>query len=486
MKLVKMDRDEHHLVTMTIAVEAQEFEEAVQKAYKKNVGRMNVPGFRRGKAPRKMVEKLYGEGVFYEDAVGEVYPKAFAQAVEESDLEPVERADVSVDEVSAQGFTFTARVHVRPTVTLGTYKGLEASCVVAEVTEQEVDEELQHIQSRHARLIQVERPLQDGDTALFDFEGFVDGAPFEGGEAKGYSLQIGSGRFIPGFEGQMIGMKVEEEKDVNVTFPEEYHAPELAGKEAVFKVKLLEVKETEKPELDDEFAKDASEFDTLEELRGDIRAKKAKEYETQAQDAFERELTRQVTENMTVDIPDAMIQEQQNNMLQDFSYRLSSQGLDMASYLQITGMTSEQMQEQMREQAEQVVKANLAYETVAQLEDITVSEEELEQEYEKIAQSYKISAEQVKSSIDARILKRDLARLKASQFVLEQAVKKQESPSTEGNKKTKETSKAKTVGQKTESSKETTAGKTKENVDEAKAAPKTRKKAVKKEEDTEA
>ncbi len=424
MKLVKVERDDNHLATLTVEVDAQEFEKAVEKAYKKGAVRLNVPGFRRGKAPRKMIETLYGTSMFYEDAVNDSYPEVYRAALDESGLEPVEKADVDIQDVSENGYTFTASFHVYPDVTVGEYKGLEGPWAEPAVADEEIDAELARLQERNARLVAVERAIQDGDTAVFDFEGFVDGTPFEGGQASSYSLKIGSGRFIPGFEEQMVGLSAGDEKDVPVTFPEEYHAPELAGKPAVFKIKVHEVKETEKPALDDEFVKDISEFDTLEQFKDDLKAKMLHEREHQVADAFEKALTRQVIDGLVAVIPDVMVEDQLSDMLQDFSYRLSAQGMELSTYLQYTGMSMEDLQNDMREQARDIVKSNLAFEQIAKQEKLEITVEDLEAEYGKIALRYKMPTEQVKAAIPERSLRRDLARLKGSEFVTANAVKK--------------------------------------------------------------
>ncbi len=415
---------ETNRVELEIEVGAEAFEAAVSKAYKKNIGKMNVPGFRKGKAPRHLVEKLYGEGVFYEEAMNDVYPTALDEAIKESDYEYVEdNIDLDVVSVGKEGLVFKAVITVKPEVTLGDYKGLKATKAVKEVTEDDVAAEIEKLQERNSRMVSVDdRSAQDGDTVVFDFEGFVDDVAFDGGKAEKYTLVLGSGQFIPGFEEQIVGKSIDEEFDVNVTFPEDYQAEELAAKEAVFKCKLHEIKVKELPELNDDFAKDCSEFDTLDELKNDAKERLTKANEKAAEDAFEASLLDQLADNMTADIPEAMFKNRVKDHVRDFAYRLQSQGLDLDTYMKYTGMDMEAFEEGFREQAERQVKVRLALEAVVKAEGIEPTEEDIDAEFAKYADTYKMEVEQVKNLIPAEDLARDLAVEKALNFLKENAV----------------------------------------------------------------
>ena len=422
MAVVSMKTNEDKRVVLEISVGAEEFQKAVDAAYRKNIKRMNVPGFRRGHAPRKMVEKLYGEGVFYEEAINNTYPAAYEAAVEEKGIEPVDRAEIAVEKVDADGYTFTATVTVKPEVSLEGYKGLEITKTVRPVTDEEVQRELERQQRQNARLVTVEdRAAAKGDTATIDFEGFVDGKAFEGGKAEHYALVLGSGSFIPGFEEQVVGHKAGDEFDVNVKFPEEYQAEELTGKDATFKIKLHEVQYKELPELDDDFAKDVSEYDTLEELKDSIRKGIADNYERQAEQKVENDLIEQVVNGMKAEIPDAMIESRMEELVQDFEYRISQQGLKLDQYLQYMGMNQDQFKEQFREQADKQVKMRLAMEAIVDKENIEATDEEFEAEVKRIADAYQMEADKVKSLVNVDAVKKDLAVNKAVDFVKEKA-----------------------------------------------------------------
>ncbi len=415
---------ETNRIELEIEVGAEAFEAAVVKAYKKNIKKMAVPGFRKGKAPRHLVEKMYGEGVFYEDAMNDLYPTALDEAIAESGYEYVEdKIDLDVVSVGKEGLVFKAVITVKPEVTLGAYKGLKAAKTVTAVTDEDVAAELVKLQERNSRMVSVEgRAAQDGDTVVFDFEGFVDDVAFDGGKAEKYSLVLGSGQFIPGFEEQIVGKSIDEEFDVNVTFPEDYQAEELAAKAAVFKCKLHEIKTKELPELNDDFAKDCSEFDTLDELKNDIRERLQKANEKSAEDAFEAALLDQLADGMTAEIPEAMYKNRVKDHVRDFAYRLQSQGLDLDTYMKYTGMDMEAFEEGFREQAERQVKVRLALEAVVKAENITVSDDDLNAEYQKYADMYKMEVEQVKTFVPAEDLSRDLAVEKALKFLKENAV----------------------------------------------------------------
>ncbi len=465
MKLLATKKVEENVYELEIRVEAEEFKAACEKSYKKNASKLNIPGFRKGKAPKAMVLKMVGEEYFFDDAINDTYPAAYEAALEESKLEPVDKADVELADVSAEGYTFKAKVTVRPEVKIEGYKGLTAHKSAVEVTDEEVSAELARMADRNSRMITVEdRAAENGDIAVIDFEGFVDDKAFEGGKGENYSLTLGSGQFIPGFEEQVVGHKPEEEFDVNVTFPEEYHAEDLKGKAAVFKVKLHELKKKELPAIDDEFAKDVSEFDTLEELKADIKAKALEHKNHQAEERFENELVEAAAEKVEAIIPQVMFDRKIDDMIQDFGYRLQSQGLNLDTYLQYTGMDMEAFKKSFAPQAEVQVKSTLALQKIAELEDIQVSDEEIEAEYKKTAEAYNIEIDKVKTFIARDSIVSNLTLNKAIDLLKEHAV------IVEGDKEEKPAKKtAKKKAAKTAEA---------EDGEEApkKAAPKTRKK----------
>lgn len=416
----KIDTNKYEL---EIEVDKETFNSAVDKAFKRNASKMNVPGFRKGKAPRAIIERLYGEGVFYEDAVNMVYPTEYEKAVDEAKIEPVDRADIEVVNVGNDGLVFKAKVTVKPEVELGEYKGLKAEKETVSATDDDVDAEISRLQERNARLITIEdRASQKGDVAVIDFEGFVDGVPFEGGKAEKYSLELGAGNFIPGFEEQVEGHKAGDEFDVNVTFPEDYSSEELAGKPAVFKIKLHEIKFKELPAVDDEFAKDVSEFDTIAELRDDIRKKIIEHKEGHAAEEFENKLIDQIIDGLKAEIPEVMVDQAVDNMVGDMDYRLQSQGLNMKTYLQYTGMEMDDYKKSIRPQAERQVKIRLALEKVAELENLEATAEDLENEYKKLAERFKVEVEKVKAAFPSRDIEKDLKMNKAIDFVKANAV----------------------------------------------------------------
>ena len=422
MTVKNVEKLEKSRVAVTVEVGAEEFEAAVAKAYAKARGKLSIPGFRPGKAPRKMIEKLYGAGVFYSDAVDIALPEAYTQAIGQSGLDVVGYPEIEIvdDKIDENGFTFKATVAVYPEVKLGEYKGLTAEKEEIKVSADDVKERLNEMAERNARLVSVDRKAKKGDIAVIDFEGFDNGEAFEGGKGENYELELGSGSFVPGFEDQVIGMKAGEEKDIDITFPENYHA-DLAGKAVVFKVKVHEVKEKEVPAMDDEFAKDVSEFDTLKDLKADLKKKITEERQKDADRVFEENLMNQVAENITADIPDAMIDSRIEELVQDFQYRISQQGLKLEQYLQYMGMTMEQFKEQFREQADKQVKMRLAMEAIVAKESIEATEEEFEAEIKRIADAYQMEADKVKSLVDAAAVKKDLAVNKAIDFVKSKA-----------------------------------------------------------------
>jgi len=417
----KIDTNKYEL---TIKVDAESFEKAIEKAFKKNGKSINMPGFRKGKAPRKMVEKMYGEGVFFEDAINDLYPVALGEAVEEAKLELVARPEVEILSVEkADGFTFKAICITRPEVEVSNYKGIEVEKKVNTVQDEDVDNTIESMRDRNARLVDVtDRSTKDGDTVIFDFDGYVDGTPFEGGKAEAFSLVLGSGQFIPGFEEQMIGKNISEEFEVPVNFPEEYHAEELKGKPAIFKCKLHEIKAKELPELDDEFAIDVSEFNTLDELKADVKAKMVEKNEKETNDSVENDLIDKVIENMTGEIPEEMNESRIDDMMKDFEYRLQSQGMNLETYLQYTGMEMPAFRLTFKEQAEKQVKIRLALEKIVELESIVVDQEAIDAEYARVAESYKMEVEQVKSLIPSEDFEKDLAVNKAIDLIKETAV----------------------------------------------------------------
>lgn len=425
MKLNNVEKKEKNQVALTIAVEPEVFEAACEKSYRRNVGSINIQGFRKGHAPRKMIEKLYGKEIFFEDAMNFCIPDAYEAALKEAALDVVSQPEIGSVDVQEDGtFVFVANVYVKPEVVVKDYKGLEAEREDDTVTDEEVQAELERIQQRNARLVPVEREAQNGDTVNIDFEGFVDGVAFEGGKGEKFDLQLGSGTFIPGFEDQLVGKKAGETCDVNVTFPEEYQEKSLAGKPAVFKCTVNEVKESQKPELDDELAKDVSEFDTLAELREDT-AKSMKERKaTSSKNAFQEKLMDQVIATMEADIPNAMIENQLDRIEEDFGYRLAMQGMNLDAYLKMQGMDHNAFRNIFRTQAERQVKIRLALEAVAKLESLEVTEEELEAEFTKLADQNKMDLAKVKELLPAEDLKTDLLCQKANDFIIDNAVAK--------------------------------------------------------------
>ena len=423
MSLVSNKKTDNNLVELEIKVDAEAFEAALQRAYKKNVGKIQVPGFRKGKAPRKIIEKMYGKECFYEDAVNDIYPIEYAAAVKEAGIDPVDHPDVEVVSLDENGLVFKAKVVVKPEVEVSNYKGIEVKKTIAAVTEEEVNSEIDRLRDRNGRLVNVDdRAAANGDNTLIDFEGFVDGVAFEGGKGENYPLTLGSNQFIPGFEDQIVGHKVGEEFDVNVPFPAEYHVPELAGKDSVFKVKLNEIRVRELPEADDEFAKDVSEFDTLDELKADIKAKLTETKEKAADTDVENKLIDTVIDNMKADIPAVMFDHAVDNMVHDFEHRLASQGMTLELYLQYTGFDMDSFKKQFEEQAQKQVKIRLALEKIVELENIAPTEDELNAEFENMAKTYSMDIEKVKELVPVEELSADIAVQKAIDLVKESAV----------------------------------------------------------------
>lgn len=423
MELKNTEKQEHSVVALTIEITKAEFEAAKDKAFKKAGKNITVPGFRKGKAPRKMIEKLYGEGVFFEEAFNIIYPDAMEMAVEKAGIKPVGRADVDLgDPAEEGGLTIIAKVPVKPEVELSEYKGISAEKETVKVPAAEVKAELNRLAQRNARTETVERKAKKNDTVDIDFEGSVDGVPFEGGKAEHHALTLGSGTFIPGFEDQLIGCKAGDEKDVVVTFPEDYHAKELAGKEAVFKCKVHKVEETILPAIDDEFAKDVSDTcETLDDLKKEISDRLKKQKQEAADHDFEEKVLDGLIEKLQADIPQAMIESQIDSIVQDFGYRIQMQGMTLDQYLKMTGTEPGAFRAMFREQAERQVKTRLALEKVAELENIAVSDTELDEEYAKMAEQYKMDVEKVKSFVAADALRDDLKVSNALELVKKHA-----------------------------------------------------------------
>ncbi len=422
MSLKSSNKTETNTYELEISISAEDFAAAVKKAYAKNKNKISVPGFRKGKAPQHIIEKMYGEGFFWEDALEICYPGAAEAAINESGLDFVATNNVDVKKMDKDGVELVLSITVKPEVEMGEYKLLKATQKKVEATEEEINAKIEQLRERNARIEQAEeRPVKDGDIVTINFEGFVDGVAFEGGKAEEYDLTIGSGQFIPGFEDQIIGHVRDEEFDVNVTFPEEYGAENLAGKAAVFKVKVLEIKVKLLPDVDDEFAQDVSEFDTVELLKKDIE-KEIKEEKTNDNEAeIQKQLFDKLAENMKAEIPAVMIENEIDSEVRDIDYRLSMQGLKFETYLQYMGMTLEQYREQVRDNAEKSVKIRLALEKIAELENLEATEEDLEELYNKYAEQYGMTAEQVKNVIPADTIKKDIAVDKAVKFVRENA-----------------------------------------------------------------
>lgn len=421
MTLIKAERTENSTVVLEFSVDKETFDKEVNNVYRKQAANITVPGFRKGKAPRAIIERMYGKGVFFEDAANNLLPGAYEEALKATDpaTEPVGRAEFDIKSIDENGIVFSAVVPVKPAVTIEGYMGIEAQKVADEVTDLEIENELKIVQEQNSREIDVtDAPAANGNTVIIDFDGSVDGTPFEGGKGEDYHLKLGSGSFIPGFEDQIVGHSVGDAFDVNVTFPEDYHAKELAGKAAVFAVKLKAIQNIQLPELDDDFAKDVSEFDSMDAYKADIKAKIAKRHENAAESVFEEAVIKALNEKLGGEsIPAAMIDAEVENIVRDYDNRLRMQGLDLNSYLKYTGTSLEQMREQVRPQAESYVKTRLALEKIAELENVTVSDEEIDAEYARLAESYKMEADQIKSMIPATSLVEDLKVKKAMDLV---------------------------------------------------------------------
>lgn len=428
---VQVEKLEKNMAKLTIEVPAEELDKAIQSAYQKNKGKISVPGFRKGKVPRQLIEKMYGKEVFYEDVANELLPTAYEQAVEECTEEIVSSPKIEVTQIEAgKPFIFTAEVALKPEVKLGKYKGVKVEKQDTTVTDEEITAELEKERESNARTIEVtDRAVKDGDIATIDFEGFVDGVAFEGGKGENYPLTIGSGSFIPGFEEQLIGKNKDEEVEVNVTFPEDYHAEDLKGKAALFKVTIKEIKEKEIPELDDEFASEVSEFDTLDEYKADIKAKLTEKKEKDAKNAKEEAVIDAIIADAAMEIPEAMLETQQRQIVQDFAQRLQMQGLSLEQYFQFTGLDAEKMLEQVKPQAERKIKSRLVLEAIVAAENIQASDEDYEEELKRMGEVYNMEVDKVKEMLGDNEkaigqIKEDLAITKAVEFVVKEAKEK--------------------------------------------------------------
>ena len=418
MSLKNTTKVETNLYEIEFDVDKATFEAAIEKVYRKEVKNINIPGFRKGKAPRSIIESRYGKGVFYEDAINEIIPDAYEAAIKEANLTVVSRPEFDIVTIDDNGVVLKAKFYVKPEVSVKDYKGIKVEKDVKVVTDEDVNAEIEAVRSRNSRVVDVEgRAVENGDIAVIDFDGYVDGVAFEGGKSENYNLTIGSGSFIPGFEEQIIGHNAGDEFDVNVTFPTEYHAAELAGKEAVFKIVLHSIKFNELPALDDEFAKDVSEFDTLDEYKADVKAKIEARNEKEAENSVEAQLIDALVANMEAEIPAPMFEAETENFVRDYDSRLRMQGLDLNTYFKYTGLTLETLREQFKPMAERQVKTRLALEKIVELEAIDATDDEVSAEFENLAKAYNMSADEVKKFVEAEAVKADLCVKKAVDLV---------------------------------------------------------------------
>lgn len=422
MSLKSVNTEEKNRAVLEINIPKADFEAEVTKVYRKNAANITIPGFRKGKAPRSIIEKMYGKGVFYEDALNNLLPSVLEEALKESGIEAVSQAELELGEIDDNGVALTAKYYTKPEITVTAYKGLEAEKTVRRAGKEEVDAELSRVQERNSRTVEVvDRACEKDDIAVIDYEGFIGGEAFQGGKDSAHHLKIGSGQFIPGFEEQIIGHKIGDEFDVTVTFPENYHAEDLKGKEAVFKVALNGIEKVELPKIDDDFAKDVSEFDTLSEYKKDIKAKIEKSFEEASNREVEEQLLEKVVSSIEGEIPQCMFDNEADNMMADFENRIAQQGLSMEMYMQYTGMTAQKMKEEFGPQAERQVKAQLALEAIAKAEKMTATEEELEKEYNRVSELYQIELEKAKQFIPKETIEKDVLARKAVDLIKETA-----------------------------------------------------------------
>ncbi len=433
---VQVENLEKNMAKLTIEVPAEDLEKAIQAAYMKQKGKISLPGFRKGKVPRHMVEKMYGPGVFYEDAANTLIQEHYPAAADESGVDIVSRPSIEVEQIeSGKPFVFTAEVAVRPEVTLGAYKGVEVTKAETDVSDDEIEKELEKERENNARMVTVtDRPVQTGDTAVIDYEGFVDGVAFDGGKAENHSLEIGSHSFIDTFEDQLVGKNTGDEAEISVTFPEEYHAAELAGKPAVFKVKIHEIKVKEIPELDDEFAQDVSEFDTLDEYREDVRKRLTERRKNEAKRTQEDEAIQKIIDTSVMELPEAMIDTQCENMVNEFAQRIAQNGISIEQYMQFSGLTFDKLREQVRPEAETRIKSSLVLEEIAKAENFEITDEEIEAEITKMAAGYGMDVDKMKELVsdnDKDAIKRDLSVTKAVELIMDNVVEVEKETETE-------------------------------------------------------
>lgn len=422
---VKMEKPEKNVALLEMEVSEQDFEDAMQRAYIKNVKRFNIPGFRKGKAPRKLIEKMYGRAVFYDDAINFVFPKVYEAAINETGIEPVDRPEIDIKQLPEDNncLILTAKVTVKPEVRMGSLDNIKVKKPDYSVVDDDVTDKLKQMQEQNARIVEVEgRAAQDGDIVVIDFEGFIDGEPFEGGKGENYNLELGSGQFIQGFEEQLVGKNTNEQVEVNVTFPEDYYSSDLAGKPALFKVKINAIKTKELPELDDEFAKDVSEFDTLDELKADILNRLKEDAEKRTNQEIENAVLEETINRMEADIPEVMYENQIDELVRDFAMRLSYQGLNIDKYLEYSGLDQEAFRGQFRERAEKQVKISLALEAIAKEQKIEATQEDIDKEYQKLSEQYKMEVDKVKQYVDEKNLKMDIITRKTIEYLVEKAI----------------------------------------------------------------
>ena len=423
---LQVEKLEKNMAKLTIEVSAEEFEKAIHRAYLKNKGKMNIQGFRKGKVPQAVIERMYGAQIFYEDAANDVIPTAYQEEIGKSELIIVSQKKIDVEQIEkGKPFIFTAEVALKPEVTLGDYKGIEVKKIEVEVTEEELNQEIERVRNQNGRTVTVEdRAVQQNDMTVIDFEGFVDGEPFQGGKGENYDLVIGSGAFIPGFEDQLIGAEIGKEIEIQVTFPEQYHSKDLAGKAATFKVTVKEIKVKELPELDDEFASEVSDFDTLEEYKQDVKAKLLEKKEDDAYDQKEDAVVEKIIENSQMEIPEAMVDYQIRNMMDEFVRNLQMQGLSIEQYFQFTGLSAQKMMEDMKPNAMKKIQSRLVLEKIAELENLTATQEDVDQEIEDAAAAYNMEASKLRDFMgeaEMKQMKEDIVVQKAAEFVVEAA-----------------------------------------------------------------
>ena len=426
MSLKSSNKVETNRYELVVEIDGETFMKAVDAVYKRQVKNINIPGFRKGKAPRRLIEKEYGEGVFYEDAIKNLYPAAIVEAAEEAGLNIVrDKVDLDIEEAGKDGLTFKAVITVEPEVEIKDYKGIEYTPTSLEVTDEDIDEEIKKVQKRNSRLVTVEdREAQNEDIAVIDFKGILDGEAFEGGSAENYSLTLGSGAFIPGFEEQVVGHKSGEEFTIDVTFPEDYQADELKGKAVQFEIKLHEIKTHVLPEVDDEFVKDVSEFETVDEYKADLKTKLEESKKTNADNSKEQQIAEKLTELLEAEIPEAMYDNQLDHIIDEFAMNLRSQGIDLNTYMQYTGLTEDKLRETYYDRAETQVKLRLALKKIAELEGLKASDEDVEAKYNELAETYKVDVSRVKAAFDKKDIAGDIETERAMNFVKENAVEK--------------------------------------------------------------